>query len=223
MDFETKHMKMRALTDLAIVGFIFWGIWALQFFGIKNAGLAVPASAVTAAIIILMRKESWRDFGFRMPPSISWTLARVGEFAFITFAAGVGVFAILNWAGHAPSPSAVLENQPDTLFPFLIDLVVGGWISAGIGEEFLFRGFLLMKFHKAFGGGRHALLFAVLAQALWFGFAHTSQGVSGMLAISFLAVFLGGFYVTRAQRIIIPLMIGHALVDTISLTSNYLS
>jgi len=62
----------------------------------------------------------------------------------------------------------------------------------------------------------------VLAQALWFGLGHASQGLSGMLAISLLAVALGVFYLTRAEKTLIPLMIGHAFVDTISLTGNYL-
>ena len=141
----------------------------------------------------------------------------------LTFVAGVGVFAILSAIGYAPTQSAVLANQPTTLIPFLLDLIIGGWLAAGIAEEFFFRGFLLAKFRQAFGAGRIGLICAVIAQAVWFGAAHASQGLSGVVAISFLAVVLAVFFLTRANKTLVPLMIGHAFVDTISLTSNYLT
>ncbi len=217
-------MQQRALIELTVIGVVFWSVWALRFFGFNNIGLwTMLAASGLAVLFISLQKEQWRDYGIRAPQSFGWTLARAGEFALLTLLAGVGVFALLTLAGHAPSQSAVLTNQPDTLVPFLIDLIIGGWLAAGVGEEFFFRGYLLTKFRQAFGGGRIALIAAVLAQALWFGAGHASQGLSGVLAISFLAVVLAVFYLTRAKKCLIPLMIGHAFVDTLSLTGNYLN
>jgi CAAX protease family protein len=217
-------MILRAWIDLTIVAIVFWGVYALKFLGVSMIGIwTMLIAGGLAVVIIIVRKEQWRDYGFRKPQSFGWTMGRAGEFAFLTFIAGVGVTALLTLAGHAPTQSTVLTDQPDTLIPFLIDVVIGGWLAAGIGEEFFFRGFLLTKFRHAFGGGRIALILAVLAQGIWFGAGHLSQGLSGVLAISLLGVVLGAFYVTRSQKILIPMMIGHAAVDTLALTINYLN
>ncbi len=217
-------MKLGAWIDLTIIAVVFWGVYALKFLGGSMIGVwTMLIAGGLAVVIIIVRKEQWRDYGFRKPQSFSWTMGRAGEFAFLTFVAGVGVFALLTLAGHAPRQSAVLTDQPDTLIPFLVDVVIGGWLAAGIGEEFFFRGFLLTKFRQAFGGGRVALILAVLAQGIWFGVGHSGQGLPGVLAISFLGVVLGAFYLTRFQKTLIPMMIGHAAVNTIALTINYLN
>jgi hypothetical protein len=44
--------------------------------------------------------------------------------------------------------------------------------TTAIGEELFFRGLLLNKFTTLFGGGRWALVLAVLSQAIRFGAGH---------------------------------------------------
>ena len=217
-------MKKHAFVDLVIVGVVFWATWALRYVGVANIGVwTMLAAGGAAAVIIVIRKEDWRNYGFRMPPSLSWTFARAAEFAFLTFLIGAGLLTLITVFGLTPTQSVVLSDQPDVLAYFLIDLIVGAWLAAGVGEEFFFRGFLLTRFQQAFGGGRIALAAAVIAQAIWFGAGHASQGAGGVIAITLLAVFLGVYYITRGRRIIWPLMLGHAFVDTVSLTINYVN
>ena len=106
---------------------------------------------------------------------------------------GLTVTGLATALGYPPTQSAVLTQQPESISGFLLDIVFGVWIGAAIGEELYFRGLLLTKFTALFGGGRWALVLAVLAQAIWFG----------------------ADFVTRGRRAVIPLMIGHGFVDTV--------
>ena len=117
----------------------------------------------------------------------------------------------------------VFTQQPDTLFVFLLDIVFGVWIAAAIGEEIFFRGLLLPKFAALFGGGRLTLALAVLAQAIWFGAGHISQGLSGMIMAGAIGAVLGAFFLTRARRALLPLIIAHGMIDTVWVTIHYFS
>ncbi len=64
---------------------------------------------------------------------------------------------------------------------------------------------------------------AVLAQAVWFGSGHVSQGTSGMIMTGAIGAVLGTFHLTRARRALVPLIIGHGFVDTVSQTINHFS
>ncbi len=179
------------------------------------------AGVGTGAALLAWRKETWRDLGLRTGGDAGFVMSKAGEFSILTLVTGFVVIGIATVIGYPPSQSAVLTQQPDTLIPFLLDIVFGVWIGAAIGEEIFFRGFLLTRFTTLFGTGRYALPLAILAQAIWFGSGHASQGVSGIIMTGAIGVVVGAFYVTRARRSLIPLIIGHGFVDTVSLTINF--
>ena len=49
----------------------------------------------------------------------------------------------------------------------------------------------LKRFAELFGNGRSAFALAVLAQGVWFGCGHVSQGISGMIMAGAIGVALG--------------------------------
>lgn len=217
-------MRERALVDIAILGLVFWSVWSLRFAGVENIGFwSMLASVGTGAALVAIRKESWRNFGLRVGGDTRFVLSRAGEVAVLTLVTGFAVIGLATALGHPPSQSAVLTKQPQALSGFLLDILFGVWLGAAIGEELFFRGLLLSKFATLFGDGRWALALAVLAQAVWFGAGHLSQGVSGMIMAGTIGAALGTYFVTRGRRTLIPLMIGHGIVDTVSLTVHYLS
>lgn len=216
--------RRRAFVDLCILALAFWSVYSLRFAGVANIGLwSMLAGVGTGAILLTLRKESWRELGLRSGGDARFVSSRAGEFMVLTLVTGGAVMGIATALGYPPSQSTVITQQPDTLAGFLLDIVFGVWIGAAIGEEVFFRGFLLSKFTTLFGGGRRALTLAVLAQAVWFGAGHASQGVSGMIMTGAIGVVLGWFYVTRARRALIPLIIGHGMFDTVALSINFFS
>ncbi len=217
-------MRTRPLVDISVLGLVFWGVWSLRFAGVQNIGLwSVLAGVATAAALAVLRKESWGGFGLRSEGDSRFVLTRAGEFMVLTLAAGAAVIGLATAIGYPPSQSSVLTQQPDTVSGFLLDILFGVWIGAAIGEEILFRGFLLKRFAELFGSGRSAFALAVLAQGVWFGCGHGSQGISGMIMASAIGVAVGTFFLTRARGSLVPLILGHGVFDTVSQTIYFLS
>lgn len=217
-------MRKIALIDITVLALVFWSVWSLRFFGVQNVGLwAMLASMAAGGILLSVRKESWSDLGLHTGGDARFMMSRAAEFSLLSLTTGFIVIGLATALGYPPTQSSVLTQQPDTLLPFLADIVFGVWIGAAIGEELFFRGFLLTKFTALFGGGRRALVFAVLAQAIWFGAGHASQGISGMIMTGAIGAVVGAYFVTRGRRALMPLMIGHGFVDTVSLTANFLA
>lgn len=217
-------MRKRAFVDIAILGLVFWSVWSLRFAGVENIGLwSILAAVGAGAVLLAIRKESWRDIGLHAGGDARFVISRAAEFSILVLVTGFAVIGLATAFGYPPSQSVVLTQQPESLSGFLLDIVFGVWIGAAIGEELFFRGLLLTKFTTLFGGGRSALVLAVLAQAIWFGAGHVSQGASGMVMAGTIGAVVGTYFVTRGRRALIPLMIGHGFVDTVSQTIYFFS
>jgi len=87
-------------------------------------------------------------------------------------------------------------------------------ITAGLCEEFIYRGFLLWVFRPWLG-----LWGAALASTVGFGFAHAYQGRAG----AFRAGALGAVFAVLAIATgsVVPGMVLHALLDLISGEASY--
>lgn len=217
-------MRLRAFADLVLLAAVFWGVWSLRFLGVEKVGLwAMVAGVGAGALLILLRKERFRDIGLKSGGGLVWTLARAGEFCIVALIVGAIGIGLATALGFPPSEPAAVANQPDALPAFLLDILLGVWIGAALGEEIFFRGLLLSKFRTLFGGGRIALGLAMLAQAVWFGAGHASQGLSGMMITGSIGFVLALFFVTRARGSLVPMIIGHGVVNTLSLTLAYLN
>lgn len=210
-------MRRHAFVDIAIMAIVFWSVWSLRFAGLDNVGLwSILATVGAGAVLLAIRKESWRDIGLCAGGDARFVLSRAAEFSILVLVTGFTVITLATALGYPPSQSAVLTQQPESLPGFLLDIIFGVWIGAAIGEELFFRGLLLSKFTTLFGRGRLALVLAILSQAIWFGAGHASQGASGMVMTGIIGAVVGTYFVTRGRRALIPLMIGHGFVDTMS-------
>ena len=222
---STNATRKRAFVDISIFGVVFWSVLlSLRYAGVENIGFwTALASVATGAALIAIRKESWRDYGLRAGGDARFVLSRAGEVWILTYVTAFAVIGLATALGYPPTESVVLTQQPETLPGFLLDIVFGVWIAAAIGEELIFRGFLLTKFTNLFGGGRLALVLAVLAQAVWFGAGHVSQGVGGMIMAGAIGAALGTYFLTRGRRALLPLIIAHGLINTVTVTIHFFS
>lgn len=82
-------------------------------------------------------------------------------------------------------------------------------ITAGLGEEFVWRGFGLAVLHHAWPGVPAAA--AVVLLALPFGWAHLYQGWSGILATALIGAVMAGIYLATGS-LLIPMLL-HVLID----------
>ena len=105
--------------------------------------------------------------------------------------------------------------------PNLIINVVAVWFTAGFVEEFLFRGYLMERLVDLQGKEtKLAWVIALVVSAVIFGFVHLRQGPAGILKVAAYGLLFGMAFLT-VRRNLWPLMIAHALMDTLSFVGYY--
>jgi uncharacterized protein len=109
---------------------------------------------------------------------------------------------------HAePSVHATLALLPRTAGERRLFTLVG--VTAGVCEEWLYRGFFLAVVAALAGGLPTPVLVAVAALA--FGLAHAYQGVAGVLTTGVLGGVLAGLYLDTGS-LLLPVLL-HVLID----------
>ena len=109
---------------------------------------------------------------------------------------------------HAePAVHATLALLPRTTAERRLFTLVG--VTAGVCEEWLYRGFLLAVV-AAIGGGLPTPALVAIA-ALAFGLAHAYQGVAGIVTTGVLGGVMAGLYLGTGS-LLLPVVL-HALID----------
>ncbi len=117
-----------------------------------------------------------------------------------------------DYSGYGP----LLGNLPAAL-----TLVAGAWLSAAIGEELVFRAFLMHQLHALFGGVPGRIYPASLTGGLVFGLMHANQGLSGIVVTGLVGALFGFAYL-RSGRNLWSLVLAHGLIDTWGVATLYL-
>lgn len=175
-----------------------------------NGSLTLWVLAAAAYIVLRIDGDDLSSAFVRAGPApgvagmLLWTLA-------LTLF-GAGVFA-LSCAGHraglwpAETPALVRLRPTGTAESLLLALVLAP--TAGLCEEFLFRGFLLTRLTAALG---HPALAAIVSSAA-FGLSHIYQGRAGAARAALIGAALAA--PALAAGTILPSMAAHALIDIV--------
>ncbi|NKB90605.1 MAG: CPBP family intramembrane metalloprotease [Acidobacteria bacterium] len=102
----------------------------------------------------------------------------------------------------------------------LLMYLVGMWIFAAFGEEFIWRGFVLREVAERSAAGPAA---GLLVSAAFFGLAHAYQGVFGVVEKFIVALIFGGIYLAGGGRDIWRVVIVHGVLNSIAFIRIYLS
>lgn len=190
------------------------------------AQLMVPLRMLLllAAATFLLRRRglTWAAVGLRRTVSWPRTLVLVlAGYLGLAVCAGLLMGFVLPALGQpaqaSAAPFAAIEGQ---VWKYLSWLLIA-WTSAAIGEELIFRGFLQSRLEAGLRGARGAVVLALLVQATVFGFAHGYQGIGGVLLTAAAGLVLGAVRLA-ARGGLVPGMLLHGLIDTVSLTAVYL-
>jgi membrane protease YdiL (CAAX protease family) len=105
--------------------------------------------------------------------------------------------------------------------PNLILNVVAIWFTAGFLEELGWRGYLMNRLIDLQGKEtKLAWVIALVGSAIIFGLGHTYQGLGGVIKIIAAGLLFGAAFLI-VRRGLWPLIIAHALLDTISFVGHY--
>ena len=168
-----------------------------------------------------LRGLRWKDVGFARPRS--WANALV-----IGVAAGLAIEAfelfvsqplLVRWIGKMPDLSdfsGLVGNWKQTLF-FIVLL----WVLAALGEEIVYRGYLMNRVAGLFRDSRMAWIVSLIVISIVFGCQHLDQGATGMIENIWDGLLLGALYLACGRNLAAP-VIAHAMTDTIDLVLIYL-
>lgn len=87
-------------------------------------------------------------------------------------------------------------------------------ISAGVCEEFIFRGFLINYLNVVFESTGHSLVIACILTSVIFAMSHLQQGFDNVLKIAVLALLFALIFILSESLIIVIIL--HAFVDLVS-------
>jgi uncharacterized protein len=182
------HHSRRYLTGIAAEWILFLFVWW---------GLRMKRVALTEVLGLRRGLRAWGE-----------DLAAAGVFWILSIMvlACIGVAAQLLHLGT--SQKVIAAMAPRTAQEMLLWIALS--CSAGIAEEFAFRGYLL----RQFAAPVHALWVGVIASSLIFGVAHAYEGVAGMIAIAVYGALFCALAILR--RTLRPGMIAHAWHDIFS-------
>ncbi|MDA0978400.1 MAG: type II CAAX endopeptidase family protein [Proteobacteria bacterium] len=207
------------LEVLAIVVLLPVGTTAGALTGITIMGSLLGVGLPLVAATLFLRREGtgWSSLYAGSPLSMvrvfQWTLLTIISVWLVVQLASL----VLVKMGVPPANYDIFVFLiEDNLLNYLLFLGPVAWGSAAVGEELLARGFLL---HRIEGLSNTAI--AVILQAILFAAAHAYQGWMGVVSIFLLAIIFGIVYI-RCGRHLLPLILAHGIIDSISLTLVYL-
>lgn len=172
-------------------------------------------------VVCKTRGSTWSDFGLARPKSWGRT---------ILMGLGVTVGIIVSFSPLISLIQLVFPVAQQELsrfeflrgnLPNLILNVVAMWFTAGFFEELLWRGYLMNRLVDLQGKNtKFAWVIALVGSAIIFGLGHTYQGLGGVIRIIAVGLLFGAAFLA-VRRNLWPLIIAHALLDTISFVQHY--
>lgn len=180
----------------------------------------MPVVGVVAIALIMLETGSASAAGIKRAPIKTTLLWGIGTAAFglvvIAYAVTPAIERALGQTADYSSYGALTGN-----ITLAASLLAKALLSAAIGEELVYRGFLLHQLHALFGASRFSRHAAVLAGAVMFCLPHYEQGISGVISV-FLVGLLFGYVFLKSDRNLWSLFIAHGLIDIAGIGAIYL-
>ena len=211
-----RQSKWLAFAELAIVALIF----------LADEKHLVPFSKTPFLLLlgwisIRVRGLRWRNVG--LTRNRSWPL---------TLALGVGAGLLMEAFELFVSQPLLIRltgKQPDLSdfqaihghVKLLLIVVALAWTLAAFGEEMVWRGYLMNRVADLGKHTRLAWMVSLIAVNLAFGYAHSYQGITGIIDEGFSGVLLGLLYLGSGCNLSVP-VIAHGVTDTVDVLLIFL-
>lgn len=212
------------LVDLIIYISVMFLIRELYFpkVGFLVNGLFWSFSTLTIATWRMkVRNVSWKDLGLGKPKSIKKTiLVTIGILVAIPLS--IMLFELtkdylpisLEPKNYSESSASKFGNLKGNWLLFFT--IIPAVLLESMLEELLDRGFLINWFEGLFSKTTIATIFAVILQALIFGFRHSYDLSERSIRVGLIGLIMGIAYV-KFGRNLWPLIIAHCLLNTMSM------
>lgn len=222
--------RSAALIDIVIYlafAFAFWGIEealrAVDKFpypGLADGVFTLVASFFVVAGLMRWRGQSWPDLGLKRP-SRWWFIPLWGLVVIVVnIVAQLTIVPLVSVIFDVPPPDLTRYDVLRGNLPLALVAGIGTMVTGGFIEEFIYRGLMVDRLARVFGGGRRGLWLGALLCGVPFGLIHFKWGVGGMVGTAVMGSALGLMYLAT-KRNLWPLIAGHAVLDAILMAQVY--
>lgn len=188
-------------------------------FNLVPSIFGVPTTLLLIWFLAWLMRTKWTDLGIRRPPHWGKTIAIGVGVAVVSQAfTGLVLLPLFQRLGLGSPDYSGFENIKGNVGAMLMYLMVS-WTIAGIGEEIIYRGFLMEQLARLIGGKAKWVLSLVLVSAL-FGLGHAYQGAVGVYLTAYSALVYGVLYISRGRNLWYSI-IAHGTADTIAFLALY--
>jgi CAAX protease family protein len=211
-----KSSRWLALCEIAIVVLLFVADWN-RLIPISKT----PFILLLGWVSLRNRKIGWKEIGFHL--FRNWQMTLLAGIAGGIFIEGLELFVT------QPILVRLTGEQPDlSLFRPMIGnaklFVLGvllAWTLAAFGEELVYRGYVMNRFADLGNRKRIAWIVSLILTSTLFAFAHTYQGITGVIEAGIDGLFLGLMYLGSNRGLAVPI-IAHGVQDTVDVLLIFL-
>lgn len=175
-----------------------------------------------ASLSLWLRGMTWRSVGLERPKTW-WKVALLAALSAIAINVVVNLLLgpyVEQFAGK-PAGSTRFDSIRGNLI-VLVGWLCVVWTLVAFGEEAVFRGYLMNRISDLVGTGRVGWILSLLGSSLIFGAGHAYQGLAGAIGAAEIGFLLGILYLLNKRNLWMNIVC-HGFIDSISLTSLYLS
>jgi membrane protease YdiL (CAAX protease family) len=179
-----------------------------------------PYLLVLGWISMAVRGVGWRDLGLCAGPR--WPVLLLAGVAAGVAMEALELFAtqplLVKLTGKYPNLSDFKDLVGN--FKLLLILVTAAWVVAGLGEELVWRGYMLNRVADLFGRSAAGWTITLILVSAAFGLAHSYQDITGVVENFIAGLLLGGLYLASGRNLMVPI-IAHGITDTVDLLIIY--
>lgn len=172
-------------------------------------------------ISLRLRGLRWTSVGLARPQS--WKRA-----AIVGLLAGIGLLLLELFVSY-PLLTYLTGTPPDLSdfrpivgnFKLFLITMAAIWIIAVLGEELVYRGYLMNRIAGLGGGTQANWAVSLVMVSVLFGAGHIDQGITGMTENIINGLLLGLLYLACGRNLVPPI-IAHGLTNTADLILIYM-
>jgi hypothetical protein len=170
---------------------------------------------------LLLRGVGWRGVGCTVPRGWPRALA-LGTVAGILLEI-LSAFVIEPGLARLFGKSADLSDFRPLIGNATLLLVVlaANWILAALGEELVYRGYLMNRVAGLAGGTTGSWVASLIAVSALFGWGHVDQGLTGQVQAAIDGLMLGLLYLGSRRNLLVPI-VSHGVSNSLAFVLIYL-
>ncbi len=212
-----------AFAPLVIIGAIGEWLGDGKASGVILINIGYAFSVLTATVVLKQRDSGWRKIGLGRPASwLKTILLAIGTVVIYIIVANILLPMFLQFL---PLPALELEDQSNVAslynnFPMLLLYITAAWTVIPFGEEMMFRAFLMDSLALFFQDRKARWALTLIGSAIFFGLAHFSWGLPGIIQTIALGLVLGAIFLKTGRNLWVTI-IAHGILNTMVFTLIY--